>query len=105
MVPPGVILRIYISYVMLCLLNYKKEILEMEYRFRPRGVCAQEMRVDLDDQGVIRELKVLGGCSGNLQGIAALVKGMYNGTITVSNDITEMPAAANVNVANLGHLK
>ena len=36
---------------------------------------------------------------------AALVKGMYNGTITVSNDITEMPAAANVNVANLGNLK
>ena len=36
---------------------------------------------------------------------AALVAGMYNGTITVSNDITEMPAAANVNVANLGNLK
>ena len=48
----------------------------MENRFRPRGVCAQEMRVDLDDQGVIRELKVLGGCSGNLQGISALVKDM-----------------------------
>ena len=48
----------------------------MEYKFRPRGVCAQEMRVEVDEQGVIQNLKVLGGCNGNLQGIAALVRGM-----------------------------
>ena len=48
----------------------------MEYKFRPRGVCAQEMRVEVDEQGVIQNLKVLGGCNGNLQGISALVKGM-----------------------------
>ena len=48
----------------------------MTYRFRPRGVCSREMQVDVDGQGVIRELRVLGGCSGNLQGIASLVKGM-----------------------------
>ena len=48
----------------------------MTYSFRPRGVCAQEMRVEVDDQGIIRDLQVLGGCSGNLQGISALVRGM-----------------------------
>ena len=48
----------------------------MEYKFRPRGVCAQEMRVEVDEQGVIQNLKVLGGCNGNLQGISALVKGI-----------------------------
>lgn len=48
----------------------------MMYRFRPSGVCAQEMRVDVDDQGIIQQLQVYGGCNGNLQGIAALVKGM-----------------------------
>ena len=48
----------------------------MTYTFRPRGVCAQQMQVDVDDQGVIQELRVMGGCSGNLQGIGALVKGM-----------------------------
>lgn len=48
----------------------------MTHKFRPRGVCSQEMRVDIDEQGVIQELQVYGGCSGNLQGIAALVKGM-----------------------------
>ena len=46
------------------------------YTFQPRGVCSREMQVDLDDQGVIQALRVMGGCSGNLQGIAALVKGM-----------------------------
>lgn len=48
----------------------------MTYSFRPRGVCSQAMQVEVDDQGVIRDLQVLGGCSGNLQGIAALVRGM-----------------------------
>lgn len=48
----------------------------MIYSFRPKGVCSQEMRVDLDDNGTIRDLQVLGGCSGNLQGISALVRGM-----------------------------
>ena len=48
----------------------------MTYTFRPRGVCSQQMQVEVDDQGIIRELQVLGGCSGNLQGIASLVQGM-----------------------------
>ena len=48
----------------------------MTYSFRPKGVCAQAMQVEIDEQGVIQELQVMGGCSGNLQGIAALVKGM-----------------------------
>ena len=48
----------------------------MTYSFRPSGVCSQEMRVELDDQGIIRDLKVVGGCSGNLQGISRLLVGM-----------------------------
>ena len=48
----------------------------MTYTFHPRGVCAQAMRVEVDDQGMIQKLEVVGGCSGKLQGIAALVRGM-----------------------------
>lgn len=48
----------------------------MIHTFTPKGVCSREMRVDVDEQGIIRELQVVGGCSGNLQGISALVKGM-----------------------------
>ena len=48
----------------------------MKYSFRPQGVCAREMQVDVNDQGIIENLAVVGGCNGNLQGISALVKGM-----------------------------
>lgn len=48
----------------------------MTYTFQPRGVCSRAMTVEVDDQGVIRDLQVVGGCNGNLQGISALVKGM-----------------------------
>lgn len=47
----------------------------MEYTYRPRGVCAQQMEMDIVD-GKLHSLKVLGGCSGNLQGIGKLVEGM-----------------------------
>lgn len=48
----------------------------MTYRFQPKGVCSREMIVEVDEQGVVRSLKVVGGCHGNLQGISALVEGM-----------------------------
>lgn len=48
----------------------------MTYTFRPKGVCARSMQVEVDDQGFIQDLQVEGGCSGNLQGIGALLKGM-----------------------------
>lgn len=47
----------------------------MVYQFRPQGVCSQMMQIDVED-GVIRDLQVMGGCDGNLQGIARLVRGM-----------------------------
>ena len=48
----------------------------MTYTFQPRGVCSRAMTVEVDDQGVIRDLQVVGGCNGNSQGIAALIAGM-----------------------------
>ena len=47
----------------------------MTYTYYPRGVCSQRMDLELED-GVIRRVEVLGGCSGNLQGISRLVVGM-----------------------------
>ena len=48
----------------------------MTYTFQPRGVCSRAMSVEVDDDGIIRKLQVLGGCNGNLQGISRLVEGM-----------------------------
>lgn len=47
----------------------------MKYTYRPKGVCSQMMELDINDDKVTG-LKVVGGCSGNLQGIAKLVEGM-----------------------------
>lgn len=47
----------------------------MTITYQPKGVCSRLMRVEVED-GIIRHLDVVGGCSGNLQGIARLVEGM-----------------------------
>ena len=47
----------------------------MVYSYRPKGVCSQQMDIEVED-GRVKALSVLGGCSGNLQGIARLVEGM-----------------------------
>jgi len=41
----------------------------------PRGVCSKQYEITVTD-GVIDEVKILGGCHGNLQGISSLLKGM-----------------------------
>lgn len=43
--------------------------------FRPTGVCSQLIRVEVEDN-VVKNVEFVGGCSGNTQGIARLVKGM-----------------------------
>ena len=45
------------------------------YTYTPRGVCSRRMTVTLED-GVIRDVRIEGGCNGNLQGISRLVIGM-----------------------------
>ena len=47
----------------------------MTYTYIPRGVCARQMKIELDGN-VIKHVEVVGGCSGNLQGISSLVVGM-----------------------------
>ena len=47
----------------------------MEYIFNPRGVCSRQFVFELDGD-TISSVKIMGGCHGNLQGIAALLKGM-----------------------------
>ena len=44
-------------------------------QYTPRGVCSKQMEIDVED-GVIQAVRVMGGCSGNLQGVSALLKGM-----------------------------
>ena len=47
----------------------------MLYTFRPRGVGSQLMEIETEDN-ILKSVRVLGGCDGNLQGISRLVVGM-----------------------------
>ena len=47
----------------------------MRLEYRPRGVCSQRIEIDVED-GLVQNVQFTGGCSGNLQGISRLVKGM-----------------------------
>lgn len=47
----------------------------MRIEYATKGVCSKQMLVDVED-GIITDCKIIGGCSGNTQGVSALVKGM-----------------------------
>ena len=43
--------------------------------FTPRGTCSRQIIFDLAEDNTIHNVKFMGGCNGNLQGIARLVEG------------------------------
>ena len=43
--------------------------------YKPTCVCSKQIDIELDGD-VIKSVKFTGGCSGNTQGVAALVAGM-----------------------------
>lgn len=47
----------------------------MTYTYTPVGVCSRQITININDDETISDIKFLGGCNGNLQGISALVKG------------------------------
>ncbi len=48
----------------------------MKYVYKTKRVCSRSIEIETDDNHIIKSVKFNGGCSGNTQGIAALVKGM-----------------------------
>ena len=47
----------------------------MTINYTPRGVCSRAMQIEVEDN-VIQNVKILGGCHGNLQAISRLLVGM-----------------------------
>ena len=43
--------------------------------YKTKGTCSRAVIVDVED-GIITDCEFVGGCSGNTQGVASLVKGM-----------------------------
>ena len=47
----------------------------MQVTYKTKGVCSREIDIKIEN-GIIENVTYHGGCSGNTQGVAALVKGM-----------------------------
>ncbi|MBQ6864931.1 MAG: TIGR03905 family TSCPD domain-containing protein [Clostridia bacterium] len=48
----------------------------MKHRYTPKGTCSRLFEIETDDNLIIQDIRIVGGCDGNLKGIAALLKGM-----------------------------
>lgn len=49
----------------------------MKFEYSPKGVCSSKYYLDINESDdTINEIKIEGGCSGNLSGISKILKGM-----------------------------
>lgn len=46
-----------------------------QFTYQTKGVCSRQIELIIENDVVV-EAKFVGGCSGNTQGVSALVKGM-----------------------------
>ena len=46
-----------------------------QFTYQTRGVCSRAIEITIDGD-IISSVRYVGGCSGNTQGVAALVRGM-----------------------------
>lgn len=47
----------------------------MQYHYNTKGTCSREIIFEIED-GKVKNVEYIGGCNGNLKGIASLVEGM-----------------------------
>ena len=47
----------------------------MQYQYKTKGTCSREILFEIED-GKLKNVEYIGGCNGNLKGIASLVEGM-----------------------------
>lgn len=45
------------------------------FDYMTEGTCSRSITIDVDENGIIRDLSFFGGCNGNLKGICALAVG------------------------------
>lgn len=48
----------------------------MKTLYKTKGVCSRSIEIETDENNIITNVRFNGGCNGNTQGIASLVKGM-----------------------------
>ena len=51
--------------------------------YKTHGVCSRQINVEVED-GIVKNVEFIGGCSGNTQGVAQLVRGMKRNVMSCS---------------------
>ena len=46
------------------------------FSYKTTGTCSQQIEITIDEHHIITEVSFIGGCHGNTQGVATLVRGM-----------------------------
>lgn len=46
----------------------------MHFEYKTRGTCSSKILFDIED-GIVNNIRFIGGCSGNTQGVATLANG------------------------------
>lgn len=47
----------------------------MQYTYQTKGTCSSLIILDVEN-GIVNDVRFVGGCNGNTKGISSLVKGM-----------------------------
>ena len=47
----------------------------MQYTYQTKGTCSSQIILDVEN-GIVNDVRFVGGCNGNTKGISSLVKGM-----------------------------
>ena len=50
------------------------------FEYKTKGTCSQRILFDVEN-GKVKNVQFIGGCNGNLKGIAALIEGMDVDTV------------------------
>ena len=45
------------------------------FTYSTKGTCSRQILFDVDESGKLHNVRFIGGCSGNLQGVSKLVEG------------------------------
>ena len=45
--------------------------------YNTKGTCSRQIEIEIDENNIVESVAFVGGCSGNTQGVSALVKGMH----------------------------
>jgi len=48
----------------------------LKYSYKTKGTCSREILIEVGEDRIVKNVKFIGGCHGNTQGISKLVEGM-----------------------------